>query len=224
MSKYLFVVEKKFKLKFFKEIFEKYDELYKFDYNIVTASPIIHPQDKYIRIDDTIISEFESLQLKGIDIPDGTYLVKNEVLAPIKILEYDKVISLCDDDIYGKLIFVNYLQKQDIPLNKAYFYSINDYRLSSLKVVFTEMPEAFSVDAVYKELIDNNFECPYADNSDMAVKIGQLRGTTGFSRKEFGDYFGIPYRTIENWEKGTNKCPEYVYQLMQYKLQHEKII
>lgn len=58
----------------------------------------------------------------------------------------------------------------------------------------------------------------------MAVKIGQLRGMTGFSRKEFGDYFGIPYRTIENWEKGTNKCPEYVYQLMQYKLQYEKII
>ncbi len=28
----------------------------------------------------------------------------------------------------------------------------------------------------------------------------ELRGSTGMNRREFCDYFGIPYRTVTEWE------------------------
>ena len=52
----------------------------------------------------------------------------------------------------------------------------------------------------------------------------ELRERSGMSRQEFMDYFGIPYRTIQSWELGDRKCPKYLLELMQYKLEHEKII
>lgn len=42
------------------------------------------------------------------------------------------------------------------------------------------------------------------------------------SMKRFSEYFEIPYRTVQNWDAGINKCPEYLLSLMEYKLNHEK--
>ena len=39
---------------------------------------------------------------------------------------------------------------------------------------------------------------------------------------EFAEYFKIPYRTVQNWEYGQRKCPDYLLDLMQYKLEKEK--
>ena len=41
------------------------------------------------------------------------------------------------------------------------------------------------------------------------------------NRREFSDYFGIPYRTIQEWELGNRKMPEYLYRLMEYRLRVE---
>ena len=46
----------------------------------------------------------------------------------------------------------------------------------------------------------------------------ELREKSGMSCAEFGRFFNIPYRTIQNWEYGERKCPEYVIDLMAYKL------
>jgi DNA-binding transcriptional regulator YiaG len=51
----------------------------------------------------------------------------------------------------------------------------------------------------------------------------ELRRASGMNQQGFADYFGIPKRTIENWEAGVNKCPEYLLDLMKYKLDHEGI-
>jgi DNA-binding transcriptional regulator YiaG len=56
----------------------------------------------------------------------------------------------------------------------------------------------------------------------MSVK--ELRKASGMTQQQFGDYFGIPKRTIQNWEAGVNKCPEYLLRLMEYKLEHEGLI
>lgn len=60
----------------------------------------------------------------------------------------------------------------------------------------------------------------------MTVK--DLRNASGMTQKEFGEYFGIPKRTIENWETESlssgRKCPPYLLDLMQYKLEKENII
>ena len=53
------------------------------------------------------------------------------------------------------------------------------------------------------------------------MTINELRASTGMSQKAFGEYFGIPKRTIENWEGGQRKCPPYLLELMKYKLEKE---
>lgn len=51
--------------------------------------------------------------------------------------------------------------------------------------------------------------------------IKELREASGMSRKQFVEYFNIPYRTIQDWELGNRKCPEYLLELMRYKLAKE---
>lgn len=52
----------------------------------------------------------------------------------------------------------------------------------------------------------------------------EMREQTGMSRKEFTEYFGIPYRTVQSWELGDRTCPDYLLNLMEYKLKKEGII
>lgn len=56
--------------------------------------------------------------------------------------------------------------------------------------------------------------------NDMENKktIKELRQRSGMTQKEFSEYFEIPKRTIENWDGGARKCPEYLIALMEYKL------
>ena len=46
---------------------------------------------------------------------------------------------------------------------------------------------------------------------EIKDKIKELRESTGMNRKEFCEYFGIPYRTVTEWERGTRKMPDYVF-------------
>ena len=57
-----------------------------------------------------------------------------------------------------------------------------------------------------------------------ANRILAIRTASGMSRHQFAEYFGIPYRTIQDWELGNRKAPEYVVDLMEYKLQREGLI
>ena len=54
--------------------------------------------------------------------------------------------------------------------------------------------------------------------------IIELRDSTGMTRREFCEYFEIPYRTVQDWELGNRKMPEYLFRLMEYKLQMEKMV
>lgn len=49
----------------------------------------------------------------------------------------------------------------------------------------------------------------------------ELRQLSGMSRSRFAKFFGIPYRTVQNWELGLRECPDYLLNLMQYKLEKE---
>lgn len=52
----------------------------------------------------------------------------------------------------------------------------------------------------------------------------ELRQASGMNLTQFSEYFGIPYRTIQNWERGERQCPSYLIELMAYKLKNENII
>lgn len=49
----------------------------------------------------------------------------------------------------------------------------------------------------------------------------ELRISSGMTQQEFAEYFGIPKRTIEDWERGARKCAPYLLNLMKYKLEKE---
>lgn len=52
----------------------------------------------------------------------------------------------------------------------------------------------------------------------------ELREQSGMNMMKFAQYFGINYRTVQRWEYGERKCPEYLLNLLKYKLQHEGLI
>ena len=58
-------------------------------------------------------------------------------------------------------------------------------------------------------------------------RIKFLIAATGMTQKEFADYLKIPKRTVESWvsksEKNSRECPEYLVELIEYKLRKEKI-
>ena len=61
------------------------------------------------------------------------------------------------------------------------------------------------------------------EDMELQDQIIELRKETKMGRREFAEYFGIPYRTLQDWELGNRKMPEYLYRLMAYKVEMEKI-
>lgn len=51
--------------------------------------------------------------------------------------------------------------------------------------------------------------------------LKEIRAITGLSQKAFGEWLNIPTRTIEEWEAGRRKPPEYVVELIEYKVRRE---
>ncbi len=58
---------------------------------------------------------------------------------------------------------------------------------------------------------------------EKAKKIKELRESTGMNRKEFCDYFEIPYRTVTEWERDNRHAPDYLIRLLEYYIQMEKL-
>lgn len=56
------------------------------------------------------------------------------------------------------------------------------------------------------------------------MEIKELREKASMSRKEFCEYFSIPYRSVQDWELGRRTCNKYVIDLMEYKLRTENKI
>lgn len=57
----------------------------------------------------------------------------------------------------------------------------------------------------------------------LREELIEMRAKTGMNRKEFSDYFGIPDRTVQDWELGNRQMPDYLLRLMAYKLEMEYI-
>ena len=65
------------------------------------------------------------------------------------------------------------------------------------------------------------------DNETEAQRLGRmikyLRLLTGMKREDFAKYLHIPLGTVRDWEQGKRKMPEYVYELIEYKVERELI-
>jgi len=66
------------------------------------------------------------------------------------------------------------------------------------------------------------------DRNSTAEELGKylkdIRTDSGMNRREFAEYFGIPLRTMEDWEGVKRKMPDYLLRLMEYKLRMEGLI
>lgn len=56
----------------------------------------------------------------------------------------------------------------------------------------------------------------------LASTFVMVRNQTGMNRKDFAAWLGIPYRTMQDWERGVSPVPEYVLRLVAYKVLMEK--
>ena len=84
------------------------------------------------------------------------------------------------------------------------------------------------------------------DKMDCKTKIKELRESTGMNRKEFCDFFQIPYRTVTDWERDNRHAqfcdffqipyrtvtdwerdnrhaPDYVLRLLEYYIRMERL-
>ena len=59
---------------------------------------------------------------------------------------------------------------------------------------------------------------------EAAEKIRKIREQTGLTRKDFSIRIGIPLRTIEDWEAGRRRPPEYIPRLIASQLKYEELI
>ena len=56
---------------------------------------------------------------------------------------------------------------------------------------------------------------------DSRAQLIRMKENSGMNWKQFAEYFQIPYRTIQDWERGNRKMPPYLLRLMEYKLKIE---
>ncbi|MBE5965770.1 MAG: helix-turn-helix domain-containing protein [Lachnospiraceae bacterium] len=56
------------------------------------------------------------------------------------------------------------------------------------------------------------------------MNVKKIRATTDMSQSEFANYFGIPVRTIQKWERNGSVPPEYIPKMMQRILELEKTL
>lgn len=55
----------------------------------------------------------------------------------------------------------------------------------------------------------------------LSITVKELRAKTGMSQKAFAEYFGIPIRTVQDWEQGNRKPPSYVVEMLGRVLDNE---
>lgn len=54
-----------------------------------------------------------------------------------------------------------------------------------------------------------------------ADQIKELRSLTGLSQVRFAATYGIPRRTLEDWERGISVPPDYVVDLLYFRVEAE---
>ncbi len=60
-------------------------------------------------------------------------------------------------------------------------------------------------------------------NMNTQEELIKLKESTGMNWKKFLEYYGIPYRTVQDWYMGKRRMPEYLLKLMIYKAEIERI-
>ena len=58
---------------------------------------------------------------------------------------------------------------------------------------------------------------------DISMNIRELRNQLGDTQSEFSERYNIPFRTIQNWENGVRKPPEYILDLLKQRIKEDLV-
>ena len=58
---------------------------------------------------------------------------------------------------------------------------------------------------------------------DTREELIKKKEKTGMNWKKLSEYYGIPYRTVQDWYMGKRQMPDYLLRLMVYKAEMEKL-
>lgn len=61
------------------------------------------------------------------------------------------------------------------------------------------------------------------DKKEAKDILIELRESTGMNRKQFCEYFEIPYMTVSDWEHGKKRVPKYFLHLLEYYVRMEQM-
>lgn len=56
------------------------------------------------------------------------------------------------------------------------------------------------------------------------MKIKEIRKQLGLTQTDFGNLFGIPMRTIQEWENERRTPPQYIINLIEENLKHRGLL
>ena len=82
--------------------------------------------------------------------------------------------------------------------------------------------EIYNIEGIKIEIEKYDKEDSDAERRKMAYAFKVIREESGMNRKDFSEWLGIPYRTMQEWELGRRMMPEYVLRLIAYKVANEK--
>lgn len=71
---------------------------------------------------------------------------------------------------------------------------------------------------IVKEIEPNKYDTLFP-NTTVIDRVKALRGT--LTQQEFSKAYGVPLRTLQNWELGVNIPPAYVLDLLEFRIKHE---
>ena len=80
----------------------------------------------------------------------------------------------------------------------------------------------YNIEGIEIEVEDNSQDKENAQRRVTAYLFRSIREESGMNRKDFSEWLGIPYRTMQEWELGRRAMPEYVLRLIAYKVANEK--
>lgn len=122
---------------------------------------------------------------------------------------------------YGPELVSKYFSKiGDLKVHWQYARYTNDYRIAH----FCNRCDANTIHAMTNRFDDNSPDGIEYLFIPLDTEIKKLRTASGMTQQAFSEYFGIPKRTLEDWEGERRTPPEYLVKLVEYKLRHEELI
>lgn len=152
--------------------------------------------------------------MKNINITE-TMLLDNLVREAIQNPTIEQV------EEYGpEWVSKNFSKIGNLKVHWQYARRTGDYRIA----LYCNRGDADVIHAETNRFDENSPDCHEYLFIPLDTEIKKLRIACGMTQKAFAEYFSIPKRSIENWEGGTRNAPEYLIELMEYKLRKEGLI